>query len=183
MKSGKMILTNYTWNLGFPINKSSLIWPESYSLKLVASRTPVIEILSWSSRQNVIEKGWPWWETALTHWGLVMPYGDRELCQHWLRQWLVAWRHQAITWTNIDLSSVRSCGVNVRTISQEIPQLSIIKIGFKTTSLKFLLNLLGVNESSHRIDPAVSHSAQDDCDGDCFIQDSIFSETLRRKDL
>ena len=38
----------------------------------------------------------------------MTPYGDRKLGQHWIRLWFVAWRHQAITWTNVDLSSVRS---------------------------------------------------------------------------
>ena len=33
--------------------------------------------------------------------------------------WLVAWRHQAITWTNLDLSSVRSCGIHRRALSWE----------------------------------------------------------------
>ena len=33
-----------------------------------------------------------------------------------LAQWLVAWRHQAITWTNVDLSSVRSCSIHLRAI-------------------------------------------------------------------
>ena len=28
--------------------------------------------------------------------------GVTELAQHWFMQWLVAWRHQAIAWTNID---------------------------------------------------------------------------------
>ena len=37
-----------------------------------------------------------------THCGLVTPYGDRDVGQHWLKQWLVAWRHKAITWTNAD---------------------------------------------------------------------------------
>ena len=41
---------------------------------------------------------------------LVTLYGDTDLAQNWLRQWLVAWRHQAITWTNVDLSWVRSRG-------------------------------------------------------------------------
>ena len=31
-----------------------------------------------------------------TRCGLVTPHGDVELGQHWLRKWLVAWRHQAI---------------------------------------------------------------------------------------
>ena len=32
----------------------------------------------------------------------MTPYSNRDLGQHWPRQWLVAWRHQAITWTNVD---------------------------------------------------------------------------------
>ena len=35
-------------------------------------------------------------------------YGDIDLGKHWLRQRLGAWQHQAITWTSVDLSSVRS---------------------------------------------------------------------------
>ena len=42
----------------------------------------------------------------LTHCGLVTPYGNINLCQHRLRLWLVAWWHQAITWTNVDFSEV-----------------------------------------------------------------------------
>ena len=55
--------------------------------------------------------------SGLTYCGLVTPYGNRILGQHWLRYWLVAWQHQAITWTNIDWSSVKSraaetCGLH-----------------------------------------------------------------------
>ena len=39
---------------------------------------------------------------GLTHCALVTPYGDRGLGQHWLRWSLVAWWHQAITWTIVD---------------------------------------------------------------------------------
>ena len=46
-------------------------------------------------------------QSLSTHHGLVMPNGNKELGQHWGRYWLVAWWHQAITWTNVDLSSVR----------------------------------------------------------------------------
>ena len=38
----------------------------------------------------------------LTHWGLVTPF---------------AWRHQAITWTNVDLSSVKFNGIHLKAIS------------------------------------------------------------------
>ena len=69
----------------------------------------------------------------LTHWGLVMPFGDIDF----------AWRHQAITWINVDLSSVRPSGIHLRTISLEIPLPSITKISLKINSLKVLLNLPG----------------------------------------
>ena len=49
------------------------------------------------------------YSSFLTHWGLVTPYGIGDLGQHW--------RHQAITWTNVDLSSVRSGGIHLRTLS------------------------------------------------------------------
>ena len=32
-------------------------------------------------------------------------YGNIDLGQHWSRKWLVAWRHQAITWTSADIIS------------------------------------------------------------------------------
>ena len=32
----------------------------------------------------------------VTHWCLVTPYGDRDLGQHWLSLWLVAWRHKPL---------------------------------------------------------------------------------------
>ena len=67
----------------------------------------------------------------LTHCGLMTPYGDRDVGLHWLRKWLVAWRHQAITWTNVDLPSVRSIGIHLSIISQEILQPSITKISWK----------------------------------------------------
>ena len=68
---------------------------------------------------------------GLTHCGLVTPYGDRDLGQLWLRQWLVAWRHQAITWTNVDLSSVMSLGIHLRELS-----LNDVKIPINKTRLK-----------------------------------------------
>ena len=69
--------------------------------------------VAWLHRRMIIEH----W----THWGLLMPYGDWDLGQHWLRWWLVAWRHQVITWTNDDLSSVSSSDIDLWAISQTIP--------------------------------------------------------------
>ena len=51
----------------------------------------------------------------LTDRGLVKPYGDLELGQHW--------RHQAITWTSVDSSSARyDNAIQLRAISQELPK-------------------------------------------------------------
>ena len=41
------------------------------------------------------------------------------------------------TWTNVDLLSVRSSGIHLRAILQEIPQPSVNEINLKITYLKF----------------------------------------------
>ena len=56
----------------------------------------------------------------LTHCGLVMPYVVRDLSQHWFMLWLVAWWHQAITWTNVDLSLSMYFEIHQKAISQEV---------------------------------------------------------------
>ena len=43
-------------------------------------------------------------------------------------KWLTAWWHQAITWTNVDLSLVRSSDIYLRTVSQQIPEPFIAKV-------------------------------------------------------
>ena len=73
-----------------------------------------------------------------------------DLSQHWLRQCLVAWRHQVITWTNVDLSSI-GCygpflvklfldeyhnGTQLRTIWQETLKTSIQKGDLENYTLK-----------------------------------------------
>ena len=47
-----------------------------------------------------------------------------DLGQHWIRLWLV------------DLSSVRSSGIHLRAISEEIPQPPFTKVSLKITNLK-----------------------------------------------
>ena len=44
---------------------------------------------------------------VLTRYGLVTLYRDLDLSQHQFRLWLDAWRHPAITWTNVDFKLVR----------------------------------------------------------------------------
>ena len=54
--------------------------------------------------------------------------------------------HQAITWTNVDWSPVKSSDIDIRAISQEVPQPSITKIRLKLAYLKLHSNFPGVNE-------------------------------------
>ena len=82
----------------------------------------------------------------LTLCGLVTPYRDRDLGQHWLRQWLVTWRHQAIIWTNVHFSLVRFCVTDLRAILQEVLINLILNMCLKITLPKFLMHLPGANE-------------------------------------
>ena len=88
--------------------------------------------------------------------GLSLVWGEVMSIFEWIRMmiwyiwhWcltLVAWRHQAITWTNVDLLSLRSSGIHLSPISQEIPQPSIAEKSLKITyHLKFHSNLPGDN--------------------------------------
>ena len=50
-------------------------------------------------------------EKSLSQCPLMTQYRVMELSQHWFREWRAAWRYQANiwnSWTNIDLSSVKS---------------------------------------------------------------------------
>ena len=76
---------------------------------------------------------------SLTHCGLVMPYGDIYLGQHW-------W-HQAITWIDVDLSSKVFCGIHLRAISQEVLMNMIRNMCSEITLLKLFLHCLVVSES------------------------------------
>ena len=57
-------------------------------------------------------------QNLLSHCGLLTPSVDIDLGQRWLREWLVAWCHQAIIETNFDLSLVKLYGTHLRAISQ-----------------------------------------------------------------
>ena len=54
---------------------------------------------------------------SLTRGGLVMPCGVMDLSQHWSLYWLVAGRHQPITWRNADVSSVGYCVTDMKAIA------------------------------------------------------------------
>ena len=66
-------------------------------------------------------------ELIIAHCGLVTSYANIELCEDWLRWWLVAWRHHAIIWTNINYSCVIFCGINLTSFYNEYPSCYSVK--------------------------------------------------------
>ena len=82
----------------------------------------------------------------ITHYGLVMPYDNIGLSQHWLRQWLGAWGNQAITWSNIDLSPVKFCSIHLRSLSHEDLKIPTSKTTLKSEFLKWYPDYPRVNE-------------------------------------
>ena len=68
--------------------------------------------------------------------------GIIELGKHWLRQWLAAWWHQAITWTNVDFDMSRGLWYDglLRAISQEVLQKFIDPVSLRTRHLNILAN-------------------------------------------
>ena len=79
----------------------------------------------------------------LTRCGLVTPYGDIDLDQHWLWQCLDALWHQTIAWTIVDFSLVRFWGIRLRTLSQRLPKLIHCVMSLKVTLSKLLLHFPG----------------------------------------
>ena len=61
----------------------------------------------------------------LTHCPLVTPYGNNDICQQWLKCWLVAWWHQTITWINVDWRLLASTPVPFRSICLQMLQVEI----------------------------------------------------------
>ena len=74
----------------------------------------------------------------------MMQYGDINPSLHWLRQWLVSWRRQAITWTNIDLSDVFYV-IHMWPTSQESLMNLTLNMYSEITLFKLLSHLPGAN--------------------------------------
>ena len=58
--------------------------------------------------------------TLCTHCGLVTPYSDMSIGQHWHRLWFDAVRQQAITWAKVDYSSSAILAVQFQRIFKAI---------------------------------------------------------------
>ena len=58
----------------------------------------------------------------------------------WFQSIYNKWRHQAVTWNNVDLSSIKPSDIHLRAITQEIPQPLITEISLQITCKKFIQN-------------------------------------------
>ena len=75
-----------------------------------------------------------WISASIGPWRhLVTSYDVLELGQHWFRLWHGACWHQAITWTNVDLPSVGSGGMQLEAISYKMFKTSIAEKYLKMT--------------------------------------------------
>ena len=98
-------------------------WPATY-----------IIMSSWYYIDGLVQEQRSYIFLALTHW-----YGNIDLCQQLnigSGIWLIAWQHQAFTWTNDNWSSVRSCGFPLWVILQEMLKISILDMSLKIINLK-----------------------------------------------
>ena len=89
--------------------QENLLLDEDQNLKLIDFGLCAKPKVGWRSIQSsclYLSKFLPYHVgMKLTHYSVVTPYVDINIGQHWLRWWLLAWRHQAITWINVDVSS------------------------------------------------------------------------------
>ena len=72
-------------------------------------------------------------------------YGHWYLSQHWLRYWLVAWWHQAITWTNVGLPILGFYGIQPRTILYKLLKNQIQEMSLEITLLELHPHRPGFN--------------------------------------
>ena len=101
----------------------------------------VTMIISPNHYRNMLSKN-----LHLTHCGLVTPNGVGDLGQHWLRKWLVAWRHQAITWTSIDLIINEVFRHQPEQFHRKCIRILFLDISFKVANLRSQPHLPGANE-------------------------------------
>ena len=84
----------FIWNTLWRINNGRWDGYKGWEEATIANVFSLYWMLKWCMYMMTLE--------LLTHCGLVTPHGDIDLCHNWLRYWLVAWWHQAITWTSVD---------------------------------------------------------------------------------
>ena len=68
--------------------------------------------------------------------------------QHWFNHWLIYWWHRAFRWTNLDDSSLRAFGINLRAILRDMFKICIANTSMKIINSSLYPRLQGANELS-----------------------------------
>ena len=89
------------------------------------ARPPLAQVMSYG-----LYGARPFYESCYSLWPSDAIQRHIDLGQHWLRWWLVAWKHQAITWTKVDLS------VRFSTIQLKVTVLETLMKEITTVHLK-----------------------------------------------
>ena len=85
----------------------------------------------------------------LAQWGVVTPYGNIDSRR--LKRSLLAWGHQAITWTNVDLPSKVFSGIHLSSNLQGVFLSFISDLWSEFTFLKLLPHKLTVKQNHPRL--------------------------------
>ena len=110
-------------------------------------------------------------------WQQWQACGFDELTQHQFSQWLVTYFRQLPSqWPDVDLSSVRSCGIHLRTVSLEMLTISFTKIKVKC----FLkIYITDISLACFYLLFTVNHEWISSCCKILFQCDYIFSHFLK----
>ena len=131
------IFNEMSWKcvVGFTDDKSALaqglVWYDQFASHYLS---PMMTKINDSISADITSQGHM--AVQLTHCGLMMSYGNTKSGQYWLQQWLVAWRHQATTLSNDDLSSVWSHDIHLRALSYKHLKMPISDTRLKTATVK-----------------------------------------------
>ena len=85
------------------------------------------------------------WRARLTHWGRETYICVNKRGHHWFRYWLVAFRRQAIIWTNAGLLSIGPLRTYFTEILIKIQQISLKKVHLKISYAKWRPSCLGLS--------------------------------------
>ena len=122
----KWILVIDHWGISGEV---ALIW---MSMDFTDDQSTLVEVIAWCY-EAISHSLNQCWSRSLSPYGVTRPQwvnplapGDTIPCTRiWstlVQVMLVAWRHQAITWTNADWSSMRCCDIHLRAISKRRDQ-------------------------------------------------------------
>ena len=90
---------------------------------------------------------------GITHCGLMTLYGRIDWGQRWIKQWLVAWRHQAIAWAKVELLLESFSGLQITENNiKESAQSTILYNEFKNRTRIYFHIIPGANELIHDLD-------------------------------